>query len=29
MTVGLTRSTLPMTDLTTLVRTVAASPELW
>jgi len=29
MTVALTRSTLPMTDLTTLVRTVAASPELW
>ena len=29
MTVALTRSTLPMTDLTTLVRTVATSPELW
>jgi predicted metal-dependent enzyme (double-stranded beta helix superfamily) len=29
MTVALTRSTLPLTELTSLVRTVAASPELW
>lgn len=29
MTVALTRSTVPLTDLTTLVRTAAASPELW
>lgn len=29
MTVALTRSALPLTDITTLVGTVAASPELW
>jgi hypothetical protein len=29
MTVALTRCTLPLTELTSLVRTIAASPELW